>query len=581
MNHQKLKVFFILPLTIVLVSCKGLPINNLNTGIKSSLQNMETQRKGNSLSHYLSSMVYHRRGDNEQAIKELEETVKIDPEAITPLIRIVRLYLMTEKYEEALACIDRVIEKDKTIPSLYLIRGELCHRLGRIDEAVEAFQRAIEINPEDVLGYSALLELQEDTNDLVAAIDIYRRMIEKRPNSALLHYQLGLTYARIKNNALAIDELEKALQFDKRMIRAYYILALLYIDENRVSDAIKSLEMYLQKKSDDTKAQEVLIGAYVRAGEESKAVELAKKLIASPECMPVQKLIVSFLFIKTADCLRATSLLPVEEYPLISKLFQALALKQIQNDEYKNILDTLDIFGESVDTECNDVINSLWTNFGAGIISGWFETQVRELVNDSSSLSLRLILSRILMVADKNEDAITLLKELLPENDKNLWVNYYLAISYDKLKQFEDTEKCLKRCIELDPENAELLNFLGYLYADKNVNLTEAENLICRALKIDPENPYYLDSLGWVYYRQGNAEKAIEYIRKAIYKMETDDAVLRDHLGDAYLLSGDIKRAVSEWERALVLDPKNEGVKQKIEKYRPQIESPNDSPSSN
>ncbi|MGC8846742.1 MAG: tetratricopeptide repeat protein, partial [Candidatus Hydrogenedens sp.] len=79
------------------------------------------------------------------------------------------------------------------------------------------------------------------------------------------------------------------------------------------------------------------------------------------------------------------------------------------------------------------------------------------------------------------------------------------------------------------------------------------------------------DSLGWIYYRRGDAEKAIEYIRKAIYKMNTDDAVLRDHLGDAYLLKGNLKRAIAEWERAIILDPKNEEVKRKIEKYNKQI----------
>ncbi len=55
--------------------------------------------------------------------------------------------------------------------------------------------------------------------------------------------------------------------------------------------------------------------------------------------------------------------------------------------------------------------------------------------------------------------------------------------------------------------------------------------------------------------------------------METDDAVLRDHLGDAYLLRGDIKRAIAEWERATILDPKNEEIKQKLEKYRRQVDN--------
>ena len=70
-----------------------------------------------------------------------------------------------------------------------------------------------------------------------------------------------------------------------------------------------------------------------------------------------------------------------------------------------------------------------------------------------------------------------------------------------------------------------------------------------------------------MYYRRGNADKAIEYIRRAIVAMDHDDAILRDHLGDAYLMKGDKKRAVSEWRRARRLDPKLDGVQEKIDKH--------------
>src|SRR5690606_3703990 len=100
--------------------------------------------------------------------------------------------------------------------------------------------------------------------------------------------------------------------------------------------------------------------------------------------------------------------------------------------------------------------------------------------------------------------------------------------------RWQDAERHLRAILEIDPNDHNALNFLGYLWADKDVNLDEARVLVERALELDPENPYYLDSLGWVYYRQGDGEKAVEYIRRALVNMTTDDAVLRDHLGDAY-----------------------------------------------
>jgi len=142
------------------------------------------------------------------------------------------------------------------------------------------------------------------------------------------------------------------------------------------------------------------------------------------------------------------------------------------------------------------------------------------------------------------------------------------------LEDFEQTEKHLKAYLTLDPDDPDILNFLGYLYADNDIHLDEALLLLEQALDQDPNNGYYLDSLGWIYYRMGDAEKAIDLIQKAIYNMDSDDAVLRDHLGDAYYLKGDIKRALAEWDRAYRLDPTLESVKEKLEQHRGSVDTP-------
>ncbi|MCX8063883.1 MAG: tetratricopeptide repeat protein [Candidatus Hydrogenedentes bacterium] len=530
--------------------------------------NSEDLRKGKSYAHYLSSVVYYRKGDLNKSIEELEKSIENADEEEIPsslFVRLVRLYIIAERYEDALRCVDKILLREPS-PSLYLIQGELYHRLGRFDEAVSAFQKAIELNPEDILGYTALLDLQEKTNDLVSAIEIYQRMIQNRPDNALLHYQLGLTYARIKSNSLAIQSLEKALQLDPRMIRAHYILALLYLDEKFLDKSKENLEKYISRKPDDPKGWEVLMGVYVQLGEFEKGKDSAKKLAKFANLTPLQKLLLSFFYSVVGDSKTSLSFLPVSEYPVLSKVLE-ISAKEVWEGVSVDEIASLDNIGGNLDLECNDFISGVWNNFGENIVLGWFAERLNKIDQSKPSLTISLIRSRILLVAERYQDAVGLLEKAFVNYEKDLWVNYYLAMGYEKLKRYEDAEKHLKICLELDPENGEILNFLGYLYADLNIKLEEAENLIRRALKIDPENPYYLDSMGWVYYRKGNADEAITYIKKAIYKMDTDDAVLRDHLGDAYLLKGDVKRAIAEWKRALFLDPKNEEIKKKIEKY--------------
>ena len=59
----------------------------------------------------------------------------------------------------------------------------------------------------------------------------------------------------------------------------------------------------------------------------------------------------------------------------------------------------------------------------------------------------------------------------------------------------------MEKVLEIDPNNAEALNFIGYSYADRGINLDEAEKMIVRALEIKPDNGYMMDSLGWVYFK--------------------------------------------------------------------------------
>ncbi len=213
-------------------------------------------------------------------------------------------------------------------------------------------------------------------------------------------------------------------------------------------------------------------------------------------------------------------------------------------------------------------LNDLLYLFGDEVAGAWLLEQLWFLSDQTDSRTLTTIRGRTLMLLERYDEAVQVLAPLADKEEVYPWVYYYLAVAHEELDHFEPTERYLKAFLEVRPDEPDVLNFLGYLYAEENVKLDEAEKLLERALELSPDNPFYLDSLGWVYYRQGKAEEAVELIQRAIYGMETDDAVLRDHLGDAFLLQGNVEGAIAEWERAHRLDPGLEGVAEKLERYR-------------
>jgi Flp pilus assembly protein TadD len=123
----------------------------------------------------------------------------------------------------------------------------------------------------------------------------------------------------------------------------------------------------------------------------------------------------------------------------------------------------------------------------------------------------------------------------------------------------------MKLVIEKDPDHAEALNYLGYTYADRNMNLDEALELIERALEIKPESGYIVDSLGWVYYQRGEYRKAIRELERAV-TLTPDDPVINEHLGDGYLKLDQKTKALDSYKRALELDPQGDQLKKLEEK---------------
>jgi Tfp pilus assembly protein PilF len=146
-------------------------------------------------------------------------------------------------------------------------------------------------------------------------------------------------------------------------------------------------------------------------------------------------------------------------------------------------------------------------------------------------------------------------------NDIELRFN--LGAAYERLGQFEDSEKEFKWILDKDPGNALALNYLGYMYADRGVHLKEARELIEKALAIEPDNGAFLDSHAWVLYKMGKYDEALVQMQKAL-KTEQKDPILFDHVGDIYSALNNPAMAKENWSRALELDPNNETIRAKL-----------------
>ncbi len=134
--------------------------------------------------------------------------------------------------------------------------------------------------------------------------------------------------------------------------------------------------------------------------------------------------------------------------------------------------------------------------------------------------------------------------------DDALWSLYFVrAMAYDETGQWPKAEADLKTALEYRPDNPQVLNFLGYSWADKGINLPEAREMLIRALARAPQDAYITDSLGWVYFRENDLLQATVLLERAV-SLKPYDPVLNDHLGDVYARDGRTLEARYQWQRA-------------------------------
>ena len=154
----------------------------------------------------------------------------------------------------------------------------------------------------------------------------------------------------------------------------------------------------------------------------------------------------------------------------------------------------------------------------------------------------------------------------------NWFLHYARGISHERLKHWDKAEADFRQALELNPDQPQVLNYLGYSLVERREKLDEALDMIERAVAARPESGYIVDSLGWVLFRLGRYEEAVDHMERAVELMPVDP-VVNDHLGDVYWAVGRAREAEFQWKRALsFIDPDDTDGEADPDRIRRKIE---------
>jgi tetratricopeptide (TPR) repeat protein len=220
------------------------------------------------------------------------------------------------------------------------------------------------------------------------------------------------------------------------------------------------------------------------------------------------------------------------------------------------------------------------TSFALSALERYEEAEavLQTLVDaDPADIEAVVALGTVLQAQELDEEAVAAYSgaiDVLGEPQPPQWLLYfYRGATYDRLDRWPEAEADLRVALELRPQNASVLNHLGYSMIDRGENLDEALGMVREAVALEPTDGYIIDSLGWAYYRLGRYDEAVETLETAI-ELKPADSTINDHLGDAYWMVGRRLEAQFQWNHARDGEPEPEQLEAILAKLRDGLPEP-------
>ena len=206
------------------------------------------------------------------------------------------------------------------------------------------------------------------------------------------------------------------------------------------------------------------------------------------------------------------------------------------------------------------------------------DTLLTTIRSRPDAVDARVSLARLYAFKGRHKEAASAMDHVianLPAEPRPTAWRFFVtrASSLIETDQWARAEADLKRAVEIAPEEATALNYLGYSWAERGENLDEAFSLIEKAVALSPGSGAIIDSLGWAHYQLGDYEEAVGHLEQAA-SLEPSDPTITDHLGDVYWRLGRRLEARYQWRRVLELEPDDdlvEAINEKIIRGLPPI----------
>ncbi|HMA68205.1 MAG TPA: tetratricopeptide repeat protein [Desulfosalsimonadaceae bacterium] len=509
----------------------------------------------NSYYFYLEAQFQKRRGNVDAAIASLNSAISKDPGVSYLQKELAVLYLHKQQYEKSLAIIEQMLAENPESVDLLLLKASIQRTLNPDAGVIPIYEKILSLDPEKKDVYQVLGKLYIEAGRLEKAADVFAKLVSRFPGAYAGHFYLGKIHSRLGRYEKAQAAFERTIDLAPSLNQPRWALIDLYQSRGRQEKVVALYEQILEHSPENAAAAIELGLAYKESGKSARAKEVFAELgRRSAEDKSVIRTVVQRLVLNKRydEALTVLSGM-LAGAPEGSGLRYASGIARYKQEQYEQAEKAFQKVSPASEYHGNAVIHR-------AIIAYQQQQDLEKAIailegavgsaGDEEKIELIPYLSSFYKKKELFGKAEELLLEGLSIEPKNTKLRFELGVLYDEKGAREKAIDQMEQVLEVDPEHADALNYIGYTYADQGIHLEKAEKLIRRALEKKPENGYIIDSLGWLYYRRGRLEEAAACIERAVQLIPNDPVVL-EHLGDVYKALGRLEEAMDAYQRAL------------------------------
>lgn len=482
---------------------------------------------------FVSAILMEQIGNLRVAADQYNKALEYFPESYVIRLSYARVLFTMEQYFEALTVLAPIYPEDVPV---YELRGSCYRSVGEDDSARASFLQLVGLDDNNSMAYSYLAGDYRRFRNLDSLIWAYQNLTRIRPDNYRLLGELAKLQAQKGNVEVAKQSFRKSIEANSSLHNtlAFTGLGELYQLTGDLDSAMTVFKQGLLADPNSVLLNRIVVSQYWQSDSLAKALPYALRLAKLSPLDRAESRRVGIIYYGLDSLDLADSVLQaiVEsgENNWVNHFY--LGRIALRRDSLKTAL-----FHFSRVTQQADTLAQSWLDLGR--------------------------VYRLMKRPQAEIDSYKTGLDRIRSTEAGVPLMFALGAAYEQNNQFDRAKTAFEETIALAPDHSQALNYLGYMLADRGVQLHYARELIEKAIAQSPNNAAFLDSYGWVFYRLGDYDQALTFLSRAA-ALDIDPVIL-DHLGDTHAALGEMEEARKWWSKALNLTPDNPEIKEKLE----------------